>query len=53
MKGLPFLNTDEHDFKIEKCIIKNFLLNKKKKNNDKEGEEEKFKKEFYTEKKVS
>ena len=48
MKGLPFLNTDEHDFKIE-----NFSLNKKKKNNDEEGEEEEFEKEFYAEKKVS
>ena len=38
MKELPFLNTDGHDFKIEKYIIEDFSLNKKKKDNDKEGE---------------
>ena len=28
IKKLPFLDTDGRDFKVKKCIVKDFLLNK-------------------------
>ena len=53
MEELFFLDTDRRDFKVEKYIIKDFLLDKKMKNNDENGEKEEFKKKLDAEKKVS
>jgi hypothetical protein len=53
MEGLPFLDTDGRDFKVEKCIVEDFSLDKKMKDDDEDGEEEEFGKELDAEEKVS
>ena len=53
IEKLPFLDTDGRDFKVEKYIIKDFLLDKKIKDDDENGEKKKFKKKFNAKKKVS